>query len=187
MNGRSAVLLLGILLVLAAAPATADPFADPFAGLELVGAGEVRYMGVIRVYRAELLAPAAARTEDILAATSSFCLRLHYRVALAADDFIKAADTILARQHTQQTLARVAPLITRLHQSYRDVKKGDHYGLCYHAATRSTALILNDEVLVTIDSAEFARIYSGIWLGEQQPLSTELRRQLLDNTPKQGD
>jgi hypothetical protein len=176
-------MLLGIFFILSTAPATADPFA----GLELVGAGEVRYMGVIRVYRAELLAPAAVRTEDILAAASSFCLRLHYRVALAADDFIKAADTILARQHTQQTLDRLAPLITRLHQSYRDVKKGDYYGLCYNAAARSTDLVLNDEVLVSIDSAEFARIYSGIWLGEQQPLSTELRRQLLDNTREQGE
>lgn len=182
MSARFTVILLGIFFVLWTAPATADPFAD----LELVGAGEARYMGVIRVYRAELHAPAAARAEEIVAAASSFCLRLHYRVALAADDFIKAADTILARQHTQQTLDRVAPLITRLHQSYRDVKKGDYYGFCYNASTRSTALILNDEVLVTIDSAEFARIYSGIWLGEQQPLSTELRRQLLDNTRKQG-
>ena len=168
-------LLLPLLVLLAMASA----HADPMDGLVVHGEGNVRYMGVIRVYDARLLAPANAVRADVLEAQRSFCLQLTYNVSLTADNFITAAEQILARQHSQAVLAEFRPLIDQLHGAYRDVAKGDRYRLCYDAATRSTSLILNNEVLVSIISPEFAVLYSGIWLHAEEPLDAGLRTRLL--------
>ncbi len=171
-------LLLGSLLLLLLV-SVAFVHADPVDGLVVRGEGNVRYLGFIRVYDAELLAPADAGLTDVLQARSSFCLRLTYSVDLTAENFITAAEEILSRQHTQSELASYRSQIEQFHQAYRDVTKGDRYRLCYDAATQSTQLILNNEILVSVFSPEFAIFYAGIWLDEKQPLDAGLRRRLL--------
>ena len=169
------LLLLPLFLLLALAHAHADP-AD---GLVVRGEGNIRYMGFIRVYDAELLAPADAVQSDVLQAQRSFCLRLTYKVALTAENFVVAAEEILSRQYSQSQLDHYRPLIDQLHQAYRDVGKGDRYLLCYDAADQATRLILNDELLVSVISPEFAVLYAGIWLDAERPLDTGLRNRLL--------
>ncbi len=169
------LLLLPLFLLLAVAPA----HADPAGGLVVRGEGNVRYMGFIRVYDAELLAPADAVQSDVLQARRSFCLRLTYNVALTAENFITAAEEILSRQYLQSELDQYRPQIDQLHQAYRDVAKGDRYRLCYDADHQSTQLILNNEILVSVFSPEFAVLYAGIWLDAEQPLDAGLRKRLL--------
>ncbi len=171
---KSVLLVLLLLLVTV-------PFihADPADDLVVRGEGNVRYMGFIRVYDAELLAPAEAGLTDVLQARSSFCLRLTYSVDLTAENFITAAEEILARQYSQSELASYRPQIDQLHQAYRDVTKGDRYRLCYDADRQSTQLILNNEILVRVVSPEFAVLYAGIWLDAVQPLDAGLRKRLL--------
>jgi hypothetical protein len=153
--------------------------ADPADGLVVRGEGNVRYLGFIQVYDAELLAPADAGLTDVLQARRSFCLRLTYSVDLTAENFITAAEEILARQYSQTELADYRPQIDQLHQAYRDVTKGDRYRLCYDADRQSTQLILNNEILVNVFSPEFAILYAGIWLDAEQPLDAGLRKRLL--------
>ncbi|MBW6509071.1 MAG: chalcone isomerase family protein [Desulfuromonadales bacterium] len=169
------LLLLPLFLLLAMAQAHADPADD----MVVRGEGNVRYMGFIRVYDAELLAPADAVLNDVLQAQRSFCLRLTYKVALTAENFVTAAEEILLRQYSQSELASYRPQIDRLHQAYRDVTKGDRYRLCYDAERQLTQLIFNDEVLVSVISPEFAILYAGIWLDAEQPLDAGLRNRLL--------
>ncbi len=169
------LLLLSMLLLVS----LAHVHADPTEGLAVRGEGNVRYMGFIRVYDAELLAPADAVLSDVLQAQRPFCLRLTYKVALTAENFITAAEEILSRQYTLEQLNHYRPLIDQLHQAYRDVAKGDRYRLCYDADRQSTQLILNDEVLVSVISPEFAILYAGIWLDAEQPLDAGLRNRLL--------
>ncbi|MBD1401828.1 chalcone isomerase family protein [Pelovirga terrestris] len=169
-------LLLGSLLLLVS---VALVHADPADDLVVRGEGNVRYLGFIRVYDAELLAPADAGLTDVLQARRSFCLRLTYSVDLTAENFITAAEEILSRQYSQSELASYRPLIDQLHQAYRDVGKGDRYRLCYDADHQSTQLILNNEILVSIFSPEFAILYAGIWLDAEQPLDAGLRKRLL--------
>lgn len=169
------LLLVPLFLLLAMAPAHADP-AD---GLVVWGEGNVRYMGFVRVYDAELLAPADAVLTDVLQARRSFCLRLTYSVNLTAENFITAAEEILSRQYSPGELASYRSQIEQLHQAYRDVAKGDRYWLCYDDASQSTRLILNDEVLASIFSPEFAVLYAGIWLDAENPLDAGLRKRLL--------
>ena len=148
-------------------------------GLEKHGTGEFRYLGFIKVYEAELYVQTPAAAEEILDGKTSRCLKLQYSVALKADDFRKSAIKILSRQHSPETLERVKSEIERLHNAYREVGEGDSYSLCYDAENQTTTLSLNQQELVSIASPEFAEIYFGIWLGENEPLDEELRKQLL--------
>ncbi len=146
---------------------------------KLSGSGEIRYLGFIKVYDATLFTPESVSQQKLLDADSSRCLQLQYDVNLKAEDFVEAATIVLSEQHDEQTLASVQPEIELLHRNYRAVKEGDSYTLCYDAATQQTRLALNNDVLITIQSAEFADIYFGIWLGEKNPLSDKLRSKLV--------
>lgn len=150
----------------------------------VVGSGEIRYLGFIEVYEATLYSPMAVKKDDLLNASSSRCLQLNYYVDLKSEDFIEAANTVLAKQHDPEVLSPVQGEIDSLHNSYRDVSSGDTYTLCYSAGREETQLILNEEVLVTIQSAEFARLYFGIWLGEKNAISDKLRKNLIAGLPQ---
>jgi len=148
-------------------------------GYQVLGSGDVRYLGFIKVYDATLYAPEAGVNERILAEENSRCLQLLYDVDVSVADFIEAAETVLEEQQTPQILSRMRPYIDKLHSNYRDVVAGDIYTLCYDALTKTTSLSLNNEVLVEIESSEFAALYFGIWLSENEPLDRGLRNALL--------
>lgn len=148
-------------------------------GLQMHGEGEARYLGFIKVYDAALYTQTPAAADKILSEDTSRCLKLDYTVSLTAKDFKRGANTILSRQHTPEKLALVRSEIDRMHNAYRDVRKGDSYSLCYEAASRATTLSLNQQELITITSADFAEIYFGIWLGPINPIDETLRNQLL--------
>jgi hypothetical protein len=147
--------------------------------LKFRGSGEIRYMGIFKVYDAQLFTDPSASVEDVLAPTCSRCLQLDYTTGLSIGQFIGAAETILKQQHSEQTLAAVRPQINLLHQNYKSVKEGDRYTLCYDSVNRVTSLRLNDTLLVNVPTPEFATVYFGIWLGEKNAIDPRLRTQLL--------
>lgn len=148
-------------------------------GMEKMGEGKAKYLGLITVYDAALYTREKKAPDNILSPEVSRCLKLDYAVEVSAEDFIKAANTILLRQHDKKRLRRVEAEIDKLHGSYSKVAEGDNYTLCYDAAAKATTLYRNGELQVEIVSEEFAEIYFGIWLGPQQPLSDSLRNRLL--------
>ncbi len=156
------------------------------AGLTFRGTGEIRYMGIFKVYDARLFTAPSASADEVLAPTCSRCLQLDYSTGLSVGQFIGAAETILKQQHSEQDLAAVRPQINLLHQNYKSVQDGDRYTLCYDSETRSTSLSLNDTLLVRVPTPEFAKVYFGIWLGEKNVIDPSLRKQLLSgfNTEK---
>lgn len=147
--------------------------------MQLQGSGTVRYMGFIKVYDAHLYTDPETSAAEVLSAGSSRCLKLKYSVSLSKENFIEAAETILNRQHDFSTLNRVRPQLNQLHDSYREVEDGDSYVLCYNGEAQTTKLLLNGTEQVEIPSSDFASVYFGIWLGENNPLSNELRSNLL--------
>lgn len=149
-------------------------------GLEATGRGEIRYLGFIKVYEATLFAPREASVGELLTPDCSRCLSLDYAVEVTVENFVEAAEKILAKQHDPQRLASVREQIDLLHESYVDVGKNDNYTLCYDGATRDTTLYLNGKRVVTIPSAaDFSEIYFGIWLNEKAPLDQGLRARLV--------
>jgi len=149
------------------------------AGLQTAGKGEALYLGVIKVYDAELSVSPDTSRATVLDAGVSRCLKLDYAVELTADKFTLAAETVLKRQHDAATLAKIQPQLDQLHTAYVDVKPGDIYQMCYDTKTQTTSLLLNGKVMTRVKSAEFAEVYFGIWLAEKQPIAQELREQLL--------
>ena len=147
-------------------------------GLIPLGSGTVRYLGFISVYQATLYGKPDMPIDDVLDDHYSRCLELTYEVALDAEKFVIAADTVLKRQHAATSVAQVREHIDTLHRAYQAVEPGDRYLLCYNADSGTSSLTLNDTKLAVIHSPEFAHIYFGIWLGEKEPLSKALRTQL---------
>jgi len=147
--------------------------------MNLVGSGEVFYLGFIKIYDAELYTQNPGDTSRILSPDISKCLKLDYNVSLKPSDFVKGATMVLSRQHSSDDLDLIRPHMNRLHEAYVGVSKGDSYQLCYDAATSRTSLSLNGKELVSIISRQFSASYFGIWLSSEQPLSPSLQQDLL--------
>lgn len=143
------------------------------------GEGEIRYLGLFHVYTAELFVEKGARLETVLDRHTSRCLSIRYAVDLSADDIIKGADSVLQRQHTEETIRPLRHLVDELHASYHDIAEGDNYNLCYDSDTMTNTLYFNGKAVVSIPSPELAALYFGIWLGENRPIDASLRSNLL--------
>lgn len=174
MKKRVFIILISLIVVLPVSIQGMD-----FHNMQLQGSGTVHYMGFIKVYDAYLYTDPTTFPGEVLSATSSRCLKLTYSVNLSKENFIEAAEKILSRQHDSQTLKKVKPHLDLLHSAYEEVRDGDSYVLCYDGNARTTRLFLNGLEQVQIESANFATVYFGIWLGKNNPLSDELRRKLM--------
>lgn len=148
-------------------------------GLTLRGSGEVRYLGLIKVYDAFLYLAEETPPDQVLHPKSSRCLLLSYEVDLSVENFIEAADKVLNRQHDTEHIERIQNQLDQLNLSYRDVRENDQYLLCYDGNLKQTNLRLNGKLLTTLTSDIFAEIYFGIWLGEKAPIDLGLRSDLL--------
>jgi hypothetical protein len=136
----------------------------------------LRYMKVIRVYVAALYLPKSVTSEDVLSDVPKR-LELTYLVSIGKNDFGKGAAATLERNNTPAELARLQGRIERINKAYKDVKPGDRYSLSYLPG-RGTELALNGTPLLTIEGADFAAAYFGIWLG-RSPFDDRLKRALL--------
>lgn len=174
-----------LLLTVIALLSCLHPVHAEYAGrdaMKIVGKGEIRYLGFIRIYTATLLVQGDKSGWEILQQTSSKCLELHYFTSLTAEEIVEGTDIILSRQHSAAKLASVKTELDTFHDALVNVKKNDRYLLCYDAARRQTTIYFNDSGLATVTSAEFGELYFGIWLGPTAPINDTLRDQLLGKT-----
>lgn len=165
-----------IAVLFLAVPLNAQPAAG---NLSVRSQGNVYYLKFIKVYTASLLAQVNTDLHNILDPDISKCLKLEYDVSLTSENFIEGANTVLARQHSTEQLDALREEITKLHDAYLPVEKGDRYTLCYDSGTAKTTLYLNDRNLVSIVSREFSSLYFGIWLNPDKPLDKALQRSLV--------
>lgn len=149
--------------------------------MKKVGTGQVKYLGFIKVYDAQLLIGSEVTAGSILDEDISKCLILKYAVDLTAADLAAGAEAVLKRQHPREVLDNVRVYIDNINSAYVNVGSGDSYALCYDKTLKTTTLILNGRQAASIVSADFARIYFGIWLGPEHVLDESLRQDLLSN------
>lgn len=136
----------------------------------------LRYLRVIRAYVAALYLPEGLPSSDALADVPKR-LELSYLVSIKGSDFGKGAAPVLERNLGPEQLAGLRARIDRINAVYRDVRPGDRYSLTYQPG-RGTELALNGTPLATIEGADFAAAYFGIWLG-REPIDEKLKRDLL--------
>ena len=144
--------------------------------LPLRNAALLRYLKVIRAYVAALYLPEGLPSSDALSDVPKR-LELSYLVSIKGSDFGKGAAPVLERNLGLEQLAGLRARIERVNAAYRDVRPGDRYSLTYQPG-RGTELALNGTPLVTIEGADFAAAYFGIWLG-REPIDEKLKRDLL--------
>jgi hypothetical protein len=144
--------------------------------LPLRNAALLRYLKVIRAYVAALYLPEGLPSSDALEDVPKR-LELSYLVSIKGSDFGKGAAPVLERNLGAEQLAGLRARIDRINTAYRDVRPGDRYSLTYQPG-RGTELALNGTPLVTIEGADFAAAYFGIWLG-REPIDEKLKRDLL--------
>lgn len=147
--------------------------------MELHGQGTARYLGFIKVYDAYLFTGKPVAPDRVMDNDVSKCLKIEYAVSMSVDNFIEGANTVLERQYNELQLSEFYSEINALHQKYRAVEKGDTYILCYDDSKNLITMALNEEKLLAITSRNFAKLYFGIWLGEEKPLDETLRNSLL--------
>ncbi len=148
------------------------------APLQLTGTGVARYRIVFTVYAAGLYLPAQTRADAVLDGDTPRVLEIEYFHDISAEDIIRAANTKLDKQIPADARARLQPLIDEFHSLYGRVSDGDRYRMAYVPGT-GTTLSFNGEPVGTIAGAEFAAAYFGIWLDAEDPLSRNLRADLL--------
>lgn len=148
--------------------------------LDLRGSGNVYWKKIIKLYKAELFAPSNATTDNILAADISKCLMLTYNARIKGDQIKTASEVIIKRQHSKESLSPVWKELQQLNDSWVDVNKNDQYSLCYDGQQQTLTLKLNSVLQFQSQSPDLARIYLGIWLSNNQPLSQKLRISLWD-------
>lgn len=133
--------------------------------LPLRGAGLLRVRMIFKVYAAALYLPATVPSgryaEDVPKR-----LEIAYLRDLEAGVIIRAGEEALQRNLTPAEQAHLQPRLEAINRLYVDVKAGDRYALTYEPGRGST-LSLNGRELGTIEGADFAAAYFGIWLDER--------------------
>ena len=140
------------------------------------GVALLRWMKIFKVYVAALYLPQNHPPDEVLADIPKR-LEISYLVSIDGPDFGKGAEAILERNVTPNELARLRTRIDQLNAVYRDVKPGDRYALTYTPGS-GTELSYNGSPLITIEGADFAAAYFGIWLGEN-PIDVKMRNRLI--------
>lgn len=134
--------------------------------LSLRGLSTFRYWG-LRVYTGALYAPLAAKTRDSVRGEVRKKLILCYHRSLRPDQFREKSQEVL-EETPGLDLKTLEPFLSTINNSYVAVQEGDRYAIIYYPSSSTMKLIFNERepALATIQSAEFARAYFGIWISE---------------------
>ena len=141
------------------------------------GAALLRWLKIFKVYVAALYLPENGAPNDVLTDIPKR-LEISYLVSIPGPDFGKGAEAVLERNNSPEELARLRSRIDKLNAVYRDVKPGDRYALTY-VPGQGTELSYNGQPLITIEGADFAAAYFGIWLGKD-PIDQDMRSRLIN-------
>jgi len=144
--------------------------------LELVGAGLLRYMIVMRGYVAALYLGEGHSVEELFDDIPK-CLELDYFHNIPAQGFIEATQYGLEANLSKEELEELRPQIDRLYACYTDIKKRDRYVFIYIPGS-GTELLLNGLVLCRFEDLAFTNAVFSIWVGKN-PLDGYLKKELL--------
>jgi hypothetical protein len=143
--------------------------------LPLAGAGLLRYWG-FRLYTAAFYAPEGTDTPAEALADVPRELELRYHRRITREQIVEATIKALDRQRGIDRDA-LAERFDRVYDLFATVDDGDCFEVIYEPG-KGTSIVLNGTVRGTIEGADFAAAFFGIWLS-YDPLSDELRDKLL--------
>jgi len=142
---------------------------------EIMGAGLMRYMIIMRGYSAALYLGEGYKAEDLFDDIPKW-LEIEYYHDIPASGFVKATRQGLEANLGKDELERMSAQIDLLYACYRDIEKHDRYSFVYLPGYGSD-LLLNNDLLCSFNGQGFADAFFSIWLGEN-PLDERLKRDL---------
>lgn len=101
----------------------------------------------------------------------------HYDRAIPKRAFIKSTLKTLKKNLSTEEMQKWQAEIEDFNSNYEDVAKGDQYDICYITG-EGLKLYLNDKLIASNNSDEFASLYFKVWFGEE-PFNDSLKNQLL--------
>lgn len=144
--------------------------------LDIIGAGIMRYMIVLRGYAAALYLGEGHASTGLFDDIPKW-LEIEYYHDIPAQGFIKATQHGLEANLSAGELERLASRIDSLYACYQDIRKHDRYSFVY-LPDSGAELLLNGKLLCRFDGLDFANAVFSIWLG-RNPLDAKLKRHLL--------
>lgn len=145
---------------------------NPIDSMQRWGSGEFRRYGFL-IYAATLWAAGDDPTQPPLA------IQLTYKRTISADAIVDASvDEIRKLAVANDT--QLAQWRAQMKKLFPDVHPGDHILGVYDA--QGARFFYNDNFIGTIESAEFARAFFGIWL-DAKTSAPDLRNALLAPAP----
>jgi hypothetical protein len=185
MDRAIVVIVLGMTLFLSGQPVPASQSVAPVfrpafqtmdTTLKLSGVGELRYMGLIKVYDGALYLPAETSKRQVLEDIPKR-LEVRYVRSFKAQDFGPATIAGIKKNVAPETYARLESRIAYHNELYEDIAPGDRVSLTYIPAV-GTRLEINGRAKGTIEGADFARALFSMWLGEK-PFDKSFKQALL--------
>ncbi|MDQ8204148.1 chalcone isomerase family protein [Pelagicoccus sp. SDUM812003] len=132
----------------------------------LSGRYTYRFLGFIKLFSISLY----WETDDAAQARFDgrpYALRFDYYRGFSAEQLVAEGNKALAKEASEQEMARFAESLDRINASYLDVSKGDRYRLDIIPDERLT-LSFNGKELIAISQPGFGEFYTRIWLGERE-------------------
>lgn len=173
------MLSIAVLICLLVAPGRSQASANPFPPATQVGAESLALRGShlfrwfgFEVYWAALYVAPDVTDASVLGADTPRQLSLRYSRRITAAQIRKATQRTLEKNPAADVPALQARF-DQLYRLYRDVRKGDGYDIVYTPDT-GTEIRFNGELLGTIEGADFAEAFFGIWLSDH-PIDGTLR------------
>ena len=133
------------------------------------------------IYAAALFTQAGIKPQQAFDEQRDLRLELFYLRDLDHADITRASATILKRQQSADTLARLDAPLKQLQASFGDIKRGDRYALDYNPQ-RGLNLERNGRIIFNSTNHQLAKVYLGIWLAPEG-LPDKLRLNLLAQRP----
>ncbi len=147
------------------------------APLALNGAG-LRTRFLVKVYVAALyLTQPATRAERVLEDGSTRVVTIHMRRDTDSERIASAFLTSVARNHEASEMKVLEDRLTKFKLLVPSMKRDDVLRLEF-GPDGKTRVVRNDELLGTLEGADFQRALLKIWLGSN-PVDDELKQRLL--------
>ena len=145
--------------------------------LELSGAGLLRKGFIFKIYVGALYVAEPEHTRNILSNVPKR-IDIHYFHHTPKKHMLRVADETLQNNLTDEQYEALLPKIGKLHDVFRDGKKGSCASILYEPG-KGLTYTFDDQPVITIPGDDFANAYFSIWLGKQ-PSSQRMKEAMLN-------
>lgn len=104
-------------------------------------------------------------------------ISFYYERDIPKHAFVKSTLKMLERNLEPQNMEKWRSEIIEFNDNYQDITNGDQYDICFIKG-QGLSLYLNNKLIASHESDEFAALYFNIWFGEK-PFNKSMKKKLM--------